>query len=222
MNLAQSQGPVSSLWPIAVASIPKRQTTLEGDVQVWGEHSQPHILQVRPFSPNNQAAAARSASVHNPEHYNRMAEDLKTVVECLRDIRSQLYQQINYGLKDALDGATPSLLADIERGAAPKSLVRPCVRAYYVSPQRPPCCASLSPEHRTTKIITPLVVDGVCASCRTCIVRTGQRCQTRPWVSTGGCRWLVVLSSRVFDGTDVIAGQVAAQAEEERQATAPA
>ncbi len=102
-------------------------------MQVWGDHSQPQILQVEAFSPNAQAAAAKSATVHDPSHYNKAAEELKAVADCLKGIHRGLYYEINVKLKAELAAARPSSLADFEQGRLPETRTCPCVRNHYVS-----------------------------------------------------------------------------------------
>ena len=103
-------------------------------LQVWGDHSQPQILQVEAFSPNAQAAAAKSATVHDPSHYNKAAEELKAVADCLKGIHRGLYYEINVKLKAELAAARPSSLADFEQGRLPETRTCPCVRNHYVRP----------------------------------------------------------------------------------------
>lgn len=102
-------------------------------LQVWGDHSQPQIVQVEAFSPNSQAAAAKSATVHDPVRYNKAAEELQAVADCLKSVHRGVYYEINVKLKAELAAATPSFLADCEQGRLPETRTCPCVRNHYVS-----------------------------------------------------------------------------------------
>lgn len=106
-------------------------------LQVWHEFSQPHLLEVEPFSPNSQAAAARSATVHDPVHLNIAAQELKAVVMCLKEIRGGVYQGINDFLKAALDRDKPLLVADLEEGRNLPETKTPCVRNHMVTCRSP-------------------------------------------------------------------------------------